>query len=110
VRPMRLGAFPPRSIVVVALTGALAAGVVGEASSEGAGDGERTRTATSDTDAPLVIAHRSASGYRPEHTLAAYELGAHMGADYVEPDLGASLAPVPVTPAVGIGLGMAVCA
>ena len=36
---------------------------------------------------PLVIAHRGASGYRPEHTLAAYELGARLGADYVEPDL-----------------------
>jgi glycerophosphoryl diester phosphodiesterase len=36
---------------------------------------------------PLVIAHRGASGYRPEHTLAAYSLGARMGADYVEPDL-----------------------
>jgi glycerophosphoryl diester phosphodiesterase len=36
---------------------------------------------------PLVIAHRGASGYRPEHTLASYELGARMGADYVEPDL-----------------------
>jgi glycerophosphoryl diester phosphodiesterase len=34
---------------------------------------------------PLVIAHRGASGYRPEHTLAAYELGARMGADPVEP-------------------------
>jgi glycerophosphoryl diester phosphodiesterase len=38
-------------------------------------------------DGPLVIAHRGASGYRPEHTLAAYELGARMGADYIEPDL-----------------------
>jgi glycerophosphoryl diester phosphodiesterase len=37
--------------------------------------------------APLLIAHRGASGYRPEHTLAAYALGARMGADYVEPDL-----------------------
>jgi glycerophosphoryl diester phosphodiesterase len=36
---------------------------------------------------PLVIAHRGASGYRPEHTLAAYELGARLGADFVEPDL-----------------------
>ena len=36
---------------------------------------------------PLIIAHRGASGYRPEHTLAAYELGARMGADFVEPDL-----------------------
>jgi glycerophosphoryl diester phosphodiesterase len=35
----------------------------------------------------LVIAHRGASGYRPEHTLASYELAARMGADYIEPDL-----------------------
>ena len=36
---------------------------------------------------PLVIAHRGASGHRPEHTLAAYSLAIDMGADYVEPDL-----------------------
>ena len=36
---------------------------------------------------PIVIAHRGASGYRPEHTLAAYALGARQGADYIEPDL-----------------------
>jgi glycerophosphoryl diester phosphodiesterase len=34
-----------------------------------------------------VIAHRGASGYRPEHTRAAYELGFAMGADAIEPDL-----------------------
>lgn len=36
---------------------------------------------------PLVIAHRGASGYRPEHTLAAYDLSVEQGADYIEPDL-----------------------
>jgi glycerophosphoryl diester phosphodiesterase len=36
---------------------------------------------------PLVIAHRGASGYRPEHTLAAYQLAIDLGADYIEPDL-----------------------
>ena len=36
---------------------------------------------------PIVIAHRGASGHRPEHTLEAYELGARQGADYIEPDL-----------------------
>ncbi len=36
---------------------------------------------------PLVIAHRGASGYLPEHTLAGYELAVRMGADYIEPDL-----------------------
>jgi glycerophosphoryl diester phosphodiesterase len=35
----------------------------------------------------LIIGHRGSAGYRPEHTLAAYELGARMGADYIEPDL-----------------------
>jgi glycerophosphoryl diester phosphodiesterase len=35
----------------------------------------------------LVIAHRGASGYLPEHTLPAYRLGALLGADYLEPDL-----------------------
>ncbi len=39
------------------------------------------------TSRPIVIAHRGASGYRPEHTLAAYRLAAEQGADYIEPDL-----------------------
>jgi glycerophosphoryl diester phosphodiesterase len=39
------------------------------------------------TTSPLVIGHRGASAYRPEHTLASYELAARMGADHVEPDL-----------------------
>lgn len=36
---------------------------------------------------PLVIAHRGASGQRPEHTRAAYELAIDQGADFIEPDL-----------------------
>ncbi len=36
---------------------------------------------------PIVIAHRGASGYLPEHTLEAYAMAYAMGADYVEPDL-----------------------
>lgn len=36
---------------------------------------------------PIVIGHRGASGYRPEHTLASYELAIALGADYIEPDL-----------------------
>src|SRR5689334_5980989 len=36
---------------------------------------------------PLVIGHRGAAGYRPEHTLASYRLAAELGADYIEPDL-----------------------
>ena len=36
---------------------------------------------------PIVIAHRGASGERPEHTLAAYDLAIAQGADAIEPDL-----------------------
>jgi glycerophosphoryl diester phosphodiesterase len=36
---------------------------------------------------PLVIGHRGASGYLPEHTLEAYKLAIEMGADFIEPDL-----------------------
>ncbi|NMH98673.1 glycerophosphodiester phosphodiesterase [Pseudonocardia acidicola] len=42
---------------------------------------------TSRVAQPVVIGHRGASGYRPEHTLASYELAARMGADFIEPDL-----------------------
>jgi len=40
-----------------------------------------------DWPVPLVIAHRGASGYLPEHTLAAYALAISQGADVIEPDL-----------------------
>jgi glycerophosphoryl diester phosphodiesterase len=36
---------------------------------------------------PLIIAHRGASGERPEHTRAAYDLAIEQGADFIEPDL-----------------------
>ncbi|MGN8158207.1 glycerophosphodiester phosphodiesterase [Salinisphaera sp. SWV1] len=35
----------------------------------------------------IVIAHRGASGYLPEHTLAGYAMAYALGADYIEPDL-----------------------
>src|ERR1700683_1450347 len=37
--------------------------------------------------APLVIGHRGACGYVPEHTLTSYFIAIQQGADYVEPDL-----------------------
>jgi glycerophosphoryl diester phosphodiesterase len=39
------------------------------------------------TARPIVIAHRGASGERPEHTMAAYRLAIAQGADFIEPDL-----------------------
>src|SRR5215207_8992611 len=44
---------------------------------------------STDAQAPkkLNVGHRGASGYAPEHTLAAYRLALEMGVDYVEQDL-----------------------
>ncbi|MFN7724277.1 MAG: glycerophosphodiester phosphodiesterase family protein [Rubrivivax sp.] len=42
---------------------------------------------TLDGKAPIVIAHRGASGYLPEHTLEAYAKAIQLGANYIEPDL-----------------------
>lgn len=46
-----------------------------------------TATPTLSGGPPIVIAHRGASGYRPEHTLEGYRLAIEMGADFIEPDL-----------------------
>lgn len=45
------------------------------------------RIAPPGTLRPAIIGHRGASGYRPEHTAAAYELAFALGADAVEPDI-----------------------
>ncbi|MCU1692361.1 MAG: glycerophosphodiester phosphodiesterase [Frankiales bacterium] len=69
-----------RALLAVPLaTAALAAAVV-PALSTGA-------SAKQATASPLVFGHRGASGYRPEHTLASYDLAVRMGADVIEPDL-----------------------
>ncbi len=53
-------------------------------------------TAPAQTPGPVIIAHRGASGYLPEHTLAAYAAAHAMGADYIEPDVVLSKDNVPV--------------
>ena len=50
-------------------------------------ENQKTVWPTLDGGPPLVIAHRGASGYRPEHTLEAYALAIDMGADVIETDL-----------------------
>lgn len=42
---------------------------------------------TLDGSKPLVIGHRGASGYLPEHTLASYKKAIELGVDFIEPDL-----------------------
>ncbi len=86
---MGIEAAPGRSAAAGSLAALLVAGsiVVTTAAPAGASSREPERRPRAQHDAPLVVAHRGASGYRPEHTIAAYELAAAMGADYIEPDL-----------------------
>ena len=85
---MKTTRFPFTPLVAAALT-LLLAGLVALATfASNATGGDRARGGDRSGDAgPLVIGHRGAAGYRPEHTLASYELAARMGADYIEPDL-----------------------
>jgi len=62
-------------VALFALAAAIAAGAGGQ--------GQQRSQAVE----PIVIGHRGASAYRPEHTLASYELAIRMGADFIEPDL-----------------------
>jgi glycerophosphoryl diester phosphodiesterase len=50
-------------------------------------DDDAKRFPTLDGAKPLVIGHRGASGYLPEHTLESYKRAIDMGADFIEPDL-----------------------
>lgn len=53
----------------------------------GPGGESEMHVATLSGDPAIIIAHRGASGARPEHTLAAYRLAIEQGADFIEPDL-----------------------
>ncbi len=65
----------------LALTAALALAACGGS------DSPSPSYPTLNGDTPLVIGHRGASGYRPDHTLESYKLAIDMGADFIEPDL-----------------------
>ena len=71
-----------RSSLAILAAGVTLAGtfVVPAAATGGHRGDDRSREA-------VVIAHRGASGYRPEHTIAAYKLAIKQCADYIEPDL-----------------------
>ena len=76
---MRRPALLALPLAALSLTAAVS---VGAAQATGAAADARASTSS-----PLVFGHRGASGYRPEHTLAAYDLAIRQGADVVEPDL-----------------------
>ncbi|TWF94758.1 glycerophosphodiester phosphodiesterase [Saccharopolyspora dendranthemae] len=69
-------------LIALSVAGTAALGVI-----TSAGPDSAAAAPAPDTERVEVFGHRGASGYRPEHTLASYELAARMGADYIEPDL-----------------------
>lgn len=83
--------LPRRPLAALALL--LAAAAAGAATPQRTPPMPQATTAAPATSAPLgqqgliVIAHRGASGYCPEHTLEAYRLAIRQGADFIEPDL-----------------------
>ncbi|MER7953487.1 glycerophosphodiester phosphodiesterase [Streptomyces sp. NPDC096030] len=68
---------------VLGASSVLAAGTAQAAQPSGAGRGHGHRS----LPVPTVIAHRGASGYRPEHTLGSYQLALDLGAHVIEQDL-----------------------
>jgi glycerophosphoryl diester phosphodiesterase len=76
---MHTRTFTWLTLAVVAVA-ALAMALTTSSSTANAADEDRKRE-------PIVIAHRGASGDRPEHTIAGYTHAIDLGADYIEPDL-----------------------
>jgi glycerophosphoryl diester phosphodiesterase len=75
------------SLLALAVTTPVAATALTLPTASPAAAAPTVETAALPDGAPVVIGHRGASGYRPEHTLAAYRLAIKQGADYIEPDL-----------------------
>jgi glycerophosphoryl diester phosphodiesterase len=73
--------------LVLALFAASCAAIASASEFEAAANKNDAKWRTLDGQAPLVIAHRGASGYFPEETLEAYRLAIAMGVDVIEPDL-----------------------
>jgi glycerophosphoryl diester phosphodiesterase len=72
----------PTVLTLVTSVGLMAMAVIAAC-----GNRESHPPRTLDGNAPLVIAHRGASGYLPESTLEAYQRAIDLGADAIEPDL-----------------------
>ncbi|SFA76199.1 glycerophosphoryl diester phosphodiesterase [Amycolatopsis marina] len=78
-----------KRLAALALTGLAVLGVVtvsGPAAAKEKGS-DAAATAHRGHDEPVIVGHRGAPGYRPEHTLASYELAYRQGANWVDVDL-----------------------
>jgi len=85
-RPVLFRALPLQAIALLLTALLLAACSGGRAASSPRSD-SMTAPLMADDPPFLLVAHRGASGHRPEHTLEAYTRAVELGADYIEPDL-----------------------
>ncbi|MFJ1766165.1 glycerophosphodiester phosphodiesterase [Amycolatopsis sp. NPDC088138] len=79
----RVGVLALAGLALLSVTG-LAIGSANAAESGGSADAAAHGRGHDD---PVIIGHRGAPGYRPEHTLASYELAYRMGVSWVDVDL-----------------------
>ncbi|MEA5359554.1 glycerophosphodiester phosphodiesterase [Amycolatopsis sp., V23-08] len=79
----RVGVLALAGLALLSVTG-FAIGSANAAESEGSADAAAHGRGHDD---PVIIGHRGAPGYRPEHTLASYELAYRMGVSWVDVDL-----------------------
>lgn len=79
----RVGVLALAGLALLSVTG-LAVGSASAAESGGSADAAAHGRGHDD---PVIVGHRGAPGYRPEHTLASYELAFRMGVSYVDVDL-----------------------
>jgi glycerophosphoryl diester phosphodiesterase len=78
---------PPAATAIILAIGLVPSGGASDARADNASQARRRDDACPLVRTPIVIGHRGASGYLPEHTLAAYQLAIDLGADFIEPDL-----------------------
>jgi glycerophosphoryl diester phosphodiesterase len=83
----RVGVLALAGLALLSVTGlAVGSASASAASSESGGSADAAAHGRGHDD-PVIIGHRGAPGYRPEHTLASYELAYRMGVDFVDVDL-----------------------
>ncbi|MFJ9781922.1 glycerophosphodiester phosphodiesterase [Amycolatopsis sp. NPDC101161] len=79
----RVGVLALAGLALLSVTGL----AVGSASASESGGSADAAAYGRGHDDPVIVGHRGAPGYRPEHTLASYELAFRMGVGYVDVDL-----------------------
>lgn len=81
LKPSKVKATLSRTLAIVLFA------VIGAAFVASCGGNNDDNFATLSGKAPLVIGHRGAAGFLPEHTIEGYTLAINQGADFIEPDL-----------------------